>query len=84
MGGLLGGVLEDSWTKCTRQMLRCRSSFQMPYRETHRILFRLEAFNATNTPQWSKPGTTLETSTFGIVTSAGANRVVQAALKYSF
>ncbi len=59
-------------------------SFRMPYKESHRILFRLEAFNATNTPQWSKPGTTLGTSTFGIVTSAGANRVVQAALKYNF
>jgi hypothetical protein len=59
-------------------------SFRLPYREGHQILFRLEAFNATNSPQWSKPGTTLGTSTFGIVTSAGANRVVQAALKYSF
>jgi hypothetical protein len=56
----------------------------MPYREGHQIVFRLEAFNATNTPQWSKPGTTLGTSTFGIVTGAGSNRVVQAALKYSF
>ena len=56
----------------------------MPYRESHQILFRIEGFNLTNTPQWSRPGTSLGTSTFGIVTSAGANRVVQAALKYSF
>ena len=59
-------------------------SFRMPYKESQRLLFRLEAFNSTNTPQWSKPGATLGTSTFGIVTSAGANRVMQAALKYSF
>jgi hypothetical protein len=59
-------------------------SFRLPYKESQRLLFRLEAFNSTNTPQWSKPGTTLGTSTFGIVTSAGSNRVVQVALKYSF
>jgi hypothetical protein len=59
-------------------------AFHMPYREGHQIVFRLEAFNVTNTPQWSKPGTTLGTSTFGIVTGAGSNRVVQVALKYSF
>jgi hypothetical protein len=44
----------------------------------------MEAFNCTNTPQWGKPGTALGSSTFGIVTSAGANRVVQVALKYTF
>lgn len=59
-------------------------SFKMPYKESHSILFRLEAYNSTNTPQWSSPGTSLGTSTFGIITSAGANRVVQTALKYSF
>ena len=59
-------------------------SFRIPYRESNRILFRMEAFNCTNTPQWGKPGTALGSSTFGIVTSAGANRVVQVALKYTF
>jgi Carboxypeptidase regulatory-like domain/TonB dependent receptor len=59
-------------------------SFKMPYKETHHILFRLEAFNSTNTPNWSAPGTSLGTSAFGIITAAGANRVVQSALKYSF
>ena len=59
-------------------------SFKMPYAETHHILFRLEAFNSTNTPAWSSPGTSLGTSTFGVITAAGANRVVQTALKYNF
>jgi hypothetical protein len=59
-------------------------SFKLPYKEQHRILFRMEAFNATNTPQWGKPGLALGSSTFGIITSAGANRIMQAALKYSF
>jgi hypothetical protein len=59
-------------------------SFKLPYAETHRILFRLEAFDSTNTPKWGNPGTTLGTSTFGIITSASANRVVQVALKYNF
>jgi hypothetical protein len=64
--------------------LSLSKAFKMPFRESHRILFRLEAFNATNTPQWGRPGAALGSSTFGIVTSAGANRVVQAALKYGF
>jgi hypothetical protein len=64
--------------------LSLSKTFKMPYRESHQILFRLEAFNATNTPQWGKPGAALGSSTFGIITSAGANRVVQAALKYGF
>ena len=59
-------------------------SFKLPYNEQHRILFRMEAFNATNTPQWGKPGLALGSSTFSIITSAGANRIMQAALKYSF
>ncbi len=59
-------------------------SFALPYREGHSILFRLEAFDATNTPKWGNPGVSLGASTFGIITSASANRVVQVALKYNF
>lgn len=60
-------------------------AFKMPYRESHQVLFRAELFNATNTPQFSNPGGSLGTGTFGRVTSTAAdNRQIQFALKYSF
>ena len=50
--------------------------------EKMNIQFRAEAFNFTNSPTWSAPGTTVNNpSTFGIVTSASGNRTVQLALK---
>ena len=59
--------------------------FRMPYSEAHRLTFRVELFNATNTPQFSNPGSTLGTGTFGRVTStAQDNRQVQLALRYAF
>ncbi|MEB2363732.1 MAG: TonB-dependent receptor [Bryobacterales bacterium] len=59
--------------------------FRMPYAEAHRLLFRAELFNAFNTPQFSNPGGTLGTGTFGRVTGTSQdNRQIQLALKYMF
>jgi len=59
--------------------------FQMPYSEHHSLQFRAEFFNATNTPQFSNPDSSLGNSTFGVVTSTKiANRTLQFALKYRF
>jgi hypothetical protein len=60
-------------------------AFRMPYREAHQLLFRVELFNAFNTPQFGNPGSSLGTGTFGRITSTAAdNRQIQLALKYSF
>ncbi|HYZ87590.1 MAG TPA: TonB-dependent receptor, partial [Bryobacteraceae bacterium] len=60
-------------------------SFRMPYSESHALLFRAEAFNVFNTPQFGTPGSTLGTGTFGRVTSTALdNRQLQLALKYTF
>jgi hypothetical protein len=60
-------------------------SFRMPYSEAHALMFRAEAFNVFNTPQFGTPGGTLGTGTFGRVTSTALdNRQLQLALKYTF
>ncbi len=55
------------------------------FRERYRLEIRGEAFSITNTPQFSNPGTTLGTSTFGYITGAGGgNRTFQLGLKLNF
>jgi hypothetical protein len=49
------------------------------------LQLRAEAYNFTNSPTWSGPGTTVNNlSTFGIVTSRGGNRTMQMAIKLIF
>lgn len=65
--------------------LSVSKSFRLPFGESHQLLFRTEFFNAFNTPQFSNPGGSLGTGTFGRVTSTALdNRQIQLALKYSF
>jgi hypothetical protein len=53
--------------------------------EKMNIQFRAEAFNFTNSPVWSSPGTTVNNpSTFGIVTSANGNRTMRLALRFNY
>jgi hypothetical protein len=50
--------------------------------EKMQFQFRAAAFNFTNSPTWSSPGTNVASpSTFGIITSASGNRTMQLALK---
>ena len=52
---------------------------------THRLQFRAEAFNVTNTPSFNAPNTAIDTAAGGRVTStASAPRQMQFALKYDF
>jgi hypothetical protein len=53
--------------------------------ERGRIEFRAEAFNLTNSPTFNPPGTNIDTSSGGVVTSTlSAPRNIQGALKFSF
>lgn len=52
-------------------------------REGARLQFRLETYNAFNHPQFSGPNTTVNSGSFGVITStANGPREVQAALKF--
>jgi Carboxypeptidase regulatory-like domain/TonB dependent receptor-like, beta-barrel len=54
-------------------------------RENALLAFRMELYNGLNHPQFSNPGTTLGTATFGVVTqNSVAPRLIQFALKYVF
>ncbi len=62
-------------------------SFQMPYAESHRLVFRWDSFNTLNHPSFNGPAsaTLSNTSSFGIINStASAPRVSQFALRYEF
>jgi hypothetical protein len=60
-------------------------SFAMPYNDGHHLEFRLESFNTLNTPQYSNPGTSQGSSTFGKITSTKINnRELQLGVKYLF
>ena len=53
--------------------------------ERVRIDFRAETFNLTNSPTFNPPGTNIDTSSGGVVTSTlSAPRNIQLALKFSF
>ena len=58
--------------------------FPMPYNEKHQLSIRFEAFNALNHPNWGTPTLTVNSSTFGRITSAGQLRQLQLAAKYEF
>ncbi len=52
--------------------------------ERYRVQFRSEFFNMFNHANFGIPGTTMNTSTFGTITTAADGRVVQLALKVYF
>ncbi|MBL8215410.1 MAG: TonB-dependent receptor [Bryobacterales bacterium] len=52
--------------------------------ETHRITFRLEAFNALNHKILNNPVAAVSNPNFGLITGASGGRNIQLALKYNF
>jgi outer membrane receptor protein involved in Fe transport len=58
---------------------------ELPLKEAMRLEFRVEMFNAFNTPVWSTPITSLDSPNFGQITStANTARQIQFGLKFYF
>lgn len=53
-------------------------------RENMRLQFRGEFFNAMNTPAFGAPGSNLGTGQFGVISGAGAGRIIQLGAKLYF
>ncbi len=60
-------------------------TFKLPGSEASSLQFRAEFYNALNHPNFSHPGTTVNSTSFGQITSMSvAPRLVQFGLKYMF
>lgn len=58
---------------------------QFAVTERHALQFRVEMFNAFNTPSFGQPGSSLGAGTFGMITSTkSSGREIQLGLKYNF
>jgi hypothetical protein len=57
-----------------------------PVHERMKLMLRLEAYNVLNHPSFTSPGTTMSSSTFGVITAEAGNgaRIFQGAVKLSF
>jgi hypothetical protein len=53
-------------------------------KERHSLQFRADMFNATNHVNWGPPGTDINSSLFGRITTANASRTVQLNLRFAF
>jgi outer membrane receptor protein involved in Fe transport len=59
--------------------------FRMPYKESHLLQFRFEAFNVLNHPVWGIPNANILSSGFGTITGTAVSmRQLQLGLKYNF
>lgn len=81
-----------SWGNSGRNILSSPGTFNIDsglmknfrFLERHNIEFRAEAFGVLNNPAFGTPNNTLTARTFGQITSASGQRIMQLALKYSF
>jgi hypothetical protein len=60
-------------------------SFSLPWKESQKLQFRWESYNAFNHTNFADPSADINAGTFGQITAqAGSNRVMQFALRFDF
>jgi hypothetical protein len=82
--GTYGNVSRNQFFGPKRVQFDAEISRLFPIRERVNLDFRLEAFNVLNHPNFNNPNATLNSSTFGQITSAGSARIFQGAFKVLF
>jgi hypothetical protein len=83
--GTFGNLGRDSLRSDWNKNLDLSVFRQFPIAERFRIEFRFEMFNATNTPVWAIPVTSMDAPNFGQVThTASVPRQLQFGLKLYF
>jgi hypothetical protein len=77
---IVNGPAQANWDMALSRSVRVGGVNQ-----NGRLEFRVELFNAFNTPQFNNPATALGNASFGVINSAAvAPRITQLALKYTF
>lgn len=82
--GQFGNAGRNILTGPSRFMLDTSLTKRFAISEHHSLQLRGDAFNILNRPNFSDPVASLASSNFGQITSAGAGRILQVSLKYSF
>ena len=87
--GFYGTVQRASFTGpgVTNLDASLHKDFAMPYKESHVLSIRFEAFNSLNHPNWGTPNMTYTSPTFGRITGTNTTvpmRQLQLAAKYVF
>ena len=82
--GQFGNAGRNILTGPSRFMLDTSLTKRFAIAEHHSLQLRGDAFNILNRPNFSDPVASLASSNFGQITSAGAGRILQVSLKYSF
>ena len=54
------------------------------YEHNIQMIFRADAINVLNKPIWSSPQTNIDSTSFGLITSAGGNRSINLTLRVTF
>jgi hypothetical protein len=84
--GTLGGLSETAWRGLGSFTFNATASKSVTLNQEHNVTlkFRADAINLLNHPIWGSPSTNIDSTSFGLITSASGNRSVNLTLRVEF